>query len=200
MPSFFGRGGFTNPMTTLGDLIRGGASGVATRLGLGAALQHLRTNAAADDLEYADPPVGALDISAAISHSTTQSIPDDTSTAILMDTEDFDTDTMHDLVTNNERITFNTAGKYIIGFAIRIGGNQTGIRTAFIRLNGTTTLVENVLRDPTTVEEIQLASTLFDFAVNDFIELIMNQNSGAALSTVRLANLEPRMWAIKVLG
>lgn len=46
----------TNPMTAAGDLVKGGASGVPTRLALGPALQHLRVNAAGDDLEFADPP------------------------------------------------------------------------------------------------------------------------------------------------
>ena len=48
--------GMTNPMTTAGDIVTGGASGTPTRLGIGAALQHLRVNAGATALEYADPP------------------------------------------------------------------------------------------------------------------------------------------------
>lgn len=43
-------------MTAAGDLTVGGASGVETRLPMGAALQHLRVNAGATALEFADPP------------------------------------------------------------------------------------------------------------------------------------------------
>lgn len=42
----------TNPMTAPGDLVVGGASGAAQRLGLGAAGQALRVNAAGTGLEY----------------------------------------------------------------------------------------------------------------------------------------------------
>lgn len=45
-----------SPLTTLGDLLYGGASGAGTRLGLGTALQLLRTNAGATAPEWADAP------------------------------------------------------------------------------------------------------------------------------------------------
>lgn len=44
--------GFTNPMTTQGDLIKGGASGAATRVALGSASQVLGVNTGATDVEY----------------------------------------------------------------------------------------------------------------------------------------------------
>lgn len=50
--------GLTNPMTSAGDLVVGGADGVAGRLAIGAALQVLRVNAAGTALEYADPAAG----------------------------------------------------------------------------------------------------------------------------------------------
>lgn len=46
-------GNSLNPMTTAGDLIYGGASGVPARLGIGTALQVLRTNAGATAPEWA---------------------------------------------------------------------------------------------------------------------------------------------------
>ena len=39
-------GGFTNPMTTLGDLIHGGSGGTPQRLGIGSANNILATNLA----------------------------------------------------------------------------------------------------------------------------------------------------------
>ena len=47
-----GGSGMTNPMTTAGDIIVGGASGTPTRLGLGTAGQVLKVNAAGTGLEY----------------------------------------------------------------------------------------------------------------------------------------------------
>jgi hypothetical protein len=48
-------GGFANPMTTLGDIIIGGASGAATRLGIGTNGQLLRVNAGGTAVEYFTP-------------------------------------------------------------------------------------------------------------------------------------------------
>ena len=47
-------GGMTNPMTTAGDIIVGGASGAPTRLGLGTANQALTVNSAGTGVEYSD--------------------------------------------------------------------------------------------------------------------------------------------------
>lgn len=46
---------FSNPMTTQGDVITGGASGAANRLAIGAAGQLLTVNAGATAPEWADP-------------------------------------------------------------------------------------------------------------------------------------------------
>lgn len=51
--------GLINPMTTLGDLIVGGASGSPARLALGAALSFLRVNAAGVAIEWASNWVAA---------------------------------------------------------------------------------------------------------------------------------------------
>lgn len=45
-------GGMTNPMTTAGDLIYGGASGTPTRVGIGTAGQVLKVNAGATAVEW----------------------------------------------------------------------------------------------------------------------------------------------------
>lgn len=51
----FGGGGMANPMTSVGDLIVGGAAGAPARKALGAALQVLRVNGAGTNLEYYTP-------------------------------------------------------------------------------------------------------------------------------------------------
>lgn len=48
-----------NPMTTLNDIIVGGASGTPTRLAVGTSLQALRVNAGATALEWATPGAAA---------------------------------------------------------------------------------------------------------------------------------------------
>lgn len=87
--------------------------------------------------------------------------------------ENFDTDTMHDNVTNNTRITFTTAGKYWVGGNITCGSNSNfGAR---IRLNGTTVLAQTLAGNSTT--EGASVSTIYDFAASDYVELQGNANS-----------------------
>ena len=50
----------SNPMTSVGDLIYGGASGVPTRLARGTAGQVLTVNSTATDIGWASPPAGTL--------------------------------------------------------------------------------------------------------------------------------------------
>jgi hypothetical protein len=53
-------GGFTNPMTTEGDLIYGGASGVPTRLAGGTAGQLLSTDGSAGPPAWVNSPVSGI--------------------------------------------------------------------------------------------------------------------------------------------
>lgn len=59
---------------------------------------------------FFDPPA------CKITHSVAQSIADASATTVAFDSEVYDTDSMHDIVTNNSRITINTAGLYLFVF------------------------------------------------------------------------------------
>ena len=48
---------------------------------------------------------GLVDISCKVGHNSNQIIANGVNTTLNFDIEDYDTDTMHDTVTNNERIT-----------------------------------------------------------------------------------------------
>lgn len=64
----------TNPMTTAGDLIVGGASGAPQRLALGAPLQMPRVNAAGTAIEYAAPPSGGATLPVVQALSSTRNL------------------------------------------------------------------------------------------------------------------------------
>jgi len=59
-----------NPMTTLGDLIKGGTSGVLTRLGVGTAGQVLSVNTGGTDVEWKTPATGGGGIWTEITRAT----------------------------------------------------------------------------------------------------------------------------------
>jgi len=95
----------------------------------------------------------------------------------------FDTDSMHDTVTNTSRITINTAGIYALSGVVSWVFSATGQRAARFFLNGTTS-IRQVTADATaaTVGNDQLISMLYNLAVTDYVELQVWHNRGSALS------------------
>lgn len=112
------------------------------------------------------------------------SLTNDVGTVVSLDSERYDNDTMHSTVTNNSRITFNTAGIYIVVFNCAFAGNTTGDRQALIRANGSDFLGGS--------EKIALSSASYEmgmsvavqefFEVGDYVEAVVKQDSGGSLN------------------
>lgn len=115
-------------------------------------------------------------------HSVDQSIANDTNTTVAFNSEQFDTDTMHDASTNNSRLTCKTAGKYLIISNITWETNVTGFRQQQIKLNGATVL--STQRDVAGGTNMQTQSTLYNLSVNDYVELVVYQNAGGPLTLI----------------
>ncbi len=92
-------------------------------------------------------------------------------TAIALAAEDYDTDTMHDTVTNNSRVTIKTAGIYVVTGLIPFDAAASGRRQAFIRLNGTSFYLAMNVENATSLATYLTLATTYKFAVNDYIEL-----------------------------
>lgn len=173
-----------------GDIFYATANDTVTRLGIGTAGQVLTVNAGATAPEW-KAAAGASDISVRARAGTTATSFTTTYTSIAFDAEDFDTDSMHSNTTNNTRITINTAGKYIIGSSIVTGGNiSMGVR---LLLNGTTNIAEH--RAGNGGEDSRAIATLYDFAVNDYIEV--QAISGGTTTAVQLGT-KTNFWAKKI--
>lgn len=118
-------------------------------------------------------------------HNTTQSLTSATPTALNFNSEDFDVGTMHDLVTNNTRVTIPTsnAGVYLVIGGTTFQANATGYRQLFLQKNGTTALQDAVIpvNSGSQVTAFQVL-TVVSLAAADYIELIATQNSGGALT------------------
>ena len=80
------------------------------------------------------------DIGARAHHSSNQSITNNTFTVLSLNSERWDTDSIHDNSTNNSRLTCNTAGKYIITAGVYWGQDTSGERVLEIFFNGATVL------------------------------------------------------------
>lgn len=131
---------------------------------------------------------------ARVHRTTNQSITNATETAIAFDNERFDTDVIHDNVTNNSRLTCKTAGIYSIGAHIQFAGSAAGTRQVFIRVNGTTEIARVQQINPPAVDERLSPVTLYQLAVNDYVEVVVNQSSGGSLDVEVLGNSSPEFW------
>lgn len=117
-------------------------------------------------------------------HNTTQAVNDATTITVAFNTERFDTAAMHDTATNNSRITFGTAGIYLVSFTGLLTARTDYLAVwAGIRLNGTTSICEQYTgtnTDNVTPNAITL-STIYKFAAADYVEVrLYENNSGSA--------------------
>lgn len=128
-------------------------------------------------------------------HNAAQSIAHNTATTLAFNSERYDTDTMHDNVTSNSRITIKTAGVYSLSTNIRwqsAAGNST--RLVRILLNNATTIAETQIDGATGAIEM-IASCDYKLAVSDFIETQVYQFQGGSLNIEAVGNLSPEFSA-----
>ena len=135
--------------------------------------------AGADPTEI-DAPAGAYTQGARVRHNAQQTIPNTTWTTLAFNTQLYDTDTIHDPVTNNSRLTCKTAGKYIITAVLGHSSATSGTIWAMIKLNGASNISSvqttlNIGADPYFV-----LTAIWNMVVNDYVEVAVCQSSGAA--------------------
>lgn len=121
-----------------------------------------------------------------LSISVNQSIAvSGTAQILTWDTEAFDVGAMHSAGVNPSRITATKAGLYLVTAAVEYANNATGYRRLQFKLNGATT---NEALDANAVAggfSTQLCiSTLWQAALNDYIEVLATQTSTAALNVI----------------
>lgn len=127
---------------------------------------------------------------ALIYNNANQSVPNNTLTLITHNSESFDTDGMHDTVTNNSRLYARTAGYYTISGTLSFVTNGTGTRGIQIRLNAAGSSSGGTLLYDLTFSAVAGAQTTvvlpqftYPMALDDYVEMFGNQTSGGALNT-----------------
>ncbi len=118
-------------------------------------------------------------------YRSTTLTPYTSGTAITWDAESFDTDSMHDPVTNTSRITAKTAGVYTFTGSIRV--DTTGSfthRNVFAKVNGTTFIWQS-LAPASGANDSAVVAFSYPLTVNDYVELFVS-NSGTG--TYSIAN------------
>jgi len=132
-----------------------------------------------DNLEFLiDPPA------CSVYHNTTQSLANDTTTALLANSEYFDNASMHSTASNTSRITIGTDGRYLFYATVTFAADGTGRRLVYLRVNGTTSYLLNSIAPPAspTTCVVPVIKSL-PLVATDYVEVLANQNSGGALNT-----------------
>ena len=118
---------------------------------------------------------------ARVYHSGAQSILSNIATILLYNSERYDTDAIHDNVGNNSRLTCRTAGAYLFVATQQFATNGTGRREFALRHSGVTFVgVDERIAVPGAPTAAVVAAFLA-LAVNDYVEVRVFQDSGAAL-------------------
>ena len=111
-------------------------------------------------------------------------------TNLTFNSERYDTDGIHDVGSNTERLTCQTAGKYMITGSIRWESNSTGVRYVLVELNGSTTIVQQAKGAYTDVMFMSV-TTAYDLEVGDYVTLKVFQNSGGSKNIQAIGNYAP---------
>jgi hypothetical protein len=137
------------------------------------------------------PGGGSLKIDACrVYNSVNLTIANSTDTALTFDSELFDTNNLHSTTTNTSRLTAQTAGIYVVFATVEWQGSATGVRSIYFRLNGTTKVAW--LEEPTNSDvPRQTLSTVLALNVNDYLEVVVGQNSSASLSIIAATQYSP---------
>jgi hypothetical protein len=134
-----------------------------------------------------------VDDGARVYRSTSQSIANNTTTAIQFDTVERDDNDYADLGTNNDRLTILEAGWYVVSGSLRYAVNATGARSAWLEANGANAFGMQRIQAVTTASTNTnlTAVGVRYFAAGDYVRLMASQSSGGALDVEYAADQAP---------
>lgn len=164
----------------------------------GQALKGVRVNAGANALEFA-ALVGGYTEGARAYHDASISIPNTTWTVLPLNSERYDTDSIHNLVIANQRLTCKTPGKYDISATVFFDTNNVGDRRLEIIYNNITPIAGIGLKAITAGYTGCAFSTVYNLALNDYLHVRVYQSSGGALNVISASAYSPE-FAMQRIG
>jgi len=144
-------------------------------------------------------PVGGYTEGCRVKRTSTQTIPNNTITPIIFDTENYDTDNMWEGVSSPSRITIRTAGIYLITGQVHWLTNAAGMRAELLRHNIDGYIVQvRTGMDPSTWIWRGPITTIYQCAVGNTLELQVYQNSLGNLDVGYDNNQSPVLAAQRI--
>lgn len=127
-----------------------------------------------------------------------QTISNITNTSITFDAEVEDSTGMHDTGSNTNRITFATAGTYLLGAQVYWHNNSTGNRILNIFNNTGGIIAGSVIQAPGAGDfHVQQTCGYYVAAASDWAEVSVYQSSGGDLDVKNTAGYT-HFWAVKI--
>lgn len=156
-----------------GDLAVGTGANTAARLAIGTSGLLLKSNGTT--ATWARQTF----IGCSAYKNASQTISNDTVTALLLDTEDYDTSAFHDTGSNTSRMTIPSGldGKYLVTGYAYYDSNTSGQRQLFIQKNGSP-VGPTDKRPPISGDNFYHVSHVLSLAATDYVELSTYQDSG----------------------
>jgi hypothetical protein len=115
--------------------------------------------------------------------TTNLSVTSATPTTVGWDAEAFDTNSLHDNVTNNSRLTAAIAGKYCVYNEAQWDTSATAnYRYANLYKNGSVAGVFGVANPNAGIGAVVTSSLIIALAASDYLEIVVAQDTGAALN------------------
>jgi hypothetical protein len=148
-------------------------------------------------LDAVEAQLASTDPRAIVTHNATQSISSGSAAILAFNTEVEDSDTIHDTVTNNSRLTCKTAGFYTVTAYVQWAANATGQRFISLFVTGSTQPVADrrgAVGGGAITEQIVTAHLVL--AVNDYVEVRVFQDSGGSLNV----SANPRFSMVRIGG
>lgn len=145
------------------------------------------------------PAAGGYTEGARVYHDAAQDIVNITVTSLDFNSERFDTDGIHSVLADIERLTCKTAGVYVIAFSCHWEADNDGIRAVGIVLNGD----KNIGYDQRVAAGggaalDQTVSTVYKLEVNDYVTLDVYHTAGNNLEVQSFANWSPEFMMQRI--
>lgn len=135
------------------------------------------------------PPLGRM------RHTSAQSIPNATGTALSFGTEDVDSANGHSTSSNTSRYAAQYAGWYQLSGGVQFATNATGRRGCWWAVNGTVVNGSEANTPGSASGNAGPAARVIHvfLSVNDYVELCAFQDSGGSLNTAVTTSQQPTM-------
>ena len=168
--------------TTTGDIIYASGANTPARLGIGSTGQLLGVSGGVPSWTAAPSPTY---VGASLYKTAVQSINNGSDVTVTWDAEYFDTNAIHDNVTNNSRLTIPTgySGKWLVNFSQSWAAASTGAKWSYIYKNGSTDVFGTFYTYTSAGSQVkQSASCVLNLTAGDYLTVVVGQNSGGALN------------------